>query len=1646
MDAVGCLEVRWAQGFTNQRVWFVDKETICYRCGNYMVFLNLESKVQSVFKSSGNGISAFTANVNSGIFAFSEPKLNPSIFVYNYPELGLKNELNGTAKLDYTSLALSDGGPYLGCCSSLPDHTITVWNWYTAEPICTQPQSGKDVISLVFNPMSWLQICALGTTSLTVWNIERSGSLHIMKPSVVDLPSADGVTGAWSRTHTQRSGRGKRPQHCVRARLTPTATCWTATSQLYVGCKEGFLLLVDPESLTVSVLFNPTAVDAIPELKAGFQDLALHRDGLITAGKELVLHCLQIKGTQIEITQTWELEEPVTIVIFSPDYETLLLASKTGQIYTYKPSRSEKMVKVLDVLSGNFVAGAVLHTDKNICVSVSDSGELQLWSIDGFCIGSLSLRAKVTSLACCPVAQYAAVGTVSGHVLFIDLFRKQQPRLVHKIHLYRGPVDHLAFLLVCVFYSFDQEGNYLFTGAADSHVYVLDAKPSKRFSVIGYTVVPGPILSLSTQYIRDRKQVKVLALCNGQKDKKHEGRLLTLLTLPVRDLTGPGCIELQGCLSNHILQKSIYEVPHGLQSSVLGVSEFFAYCLRRKALQRFQLPQDTDHLSSEEVVQLKPEQQVEGHPLGPASLVLSPHHSWLASVGRDGLLHIRETPSMERYIEIQCHSYRLGGVRSVSFSADSQTLITAGARDGSLVCTNLRILVTDEGKGNKATQYSQSMAQFLENVLKVENPALSDLPDWSQESPSPTGSKEPQKEEASGGTDTVDVTEQDESYTNLLSATASDPTWLETKQEAAVKAENQQHYETKEQLRKEFKELQDAMHEMMRENENLPENERLELREFNLDVEEQRRLEARGAQEVARVRDQIEREKLANCYLRDVLKREFWDAMKVKDKAVKAFHSEHEVKNYPMKERSEKELEDLLRVQTMRKIEQADDGSQQDTEEKKSNTTSEKEEEEGHKSAALTGSLSAQLGCSNPYLYDQFNLQTTEQKINQITLLQDVIHQIKTAFNTEFEAVYKRKELELKRMKDGNRRIMEIMAELHIKEELWEPSLSDNERPERALTVEDSEIKVERYLPPKQKKTEEERKNLEEQRSLAAKSDNIKQRALADMMSGQLEVKKEDILKTEIPQPEFDLTKPDILWSEEQKRIYKEYEKKRKELSEQQEKYRNDLESEMKKLQTSIKEATERFDDTLTTLFERKVKSDMVICQEELKIANLVYSVHIEEEFRNREVELSLKLGKKLAYKDELGEELNKHKDDVELFRETYDNIVAEDKLLDKGFRKEFFDMRGPIIDHLYKLYKRRPRVQNMRTQTDSHLFEKRPLCGWVASDGLGQMLKAMEELDSPENKPKSLDPSIWERFCLVRRAKVESEHQVKIKALTLAEMQAFLQKRIVEDETVKQEIKNLTDELDGLHKEKNRFLKDIMVQVVVKRGQVEVAPTDLIPDYSDSVLLHRSVVEDLNRTIRVLGEQKVATMVECKDIRKGIIQQEWERKRMAMQIEDLTNKARDIQMFHISNEFLEYLKETDHESSMAKRVSTLEKTIALNEKTHLKTVQHRQATIDQLKRQTAMKDEKNAILDQQIANMRITVAERRHIYEAIAVEENQEAKTEERYQLIVQRRKLEDLARAQAEDLNLLWAELERQRMKSFPKLPKPPKLPKHK
>lgn len=87
---------------------------------------------------------------------------------------------------------------------------------------------------------------------------------------------------------------------------------------------------------------------------------------------------------------------------------------------------------------------------------------------------------------------------------------------------------------------------------------------------------------------------------------------------------------------------------------------------------------------------------------------------------------------------------------------------------------------------------------------------------------------------------------------------------------------------------------------------------------------------------------------------------------------------------------------------------------------------------------------------------------THELPFNDVTQssppLQDCVHRIKEAFNREFDEVFRMKEAEIARIQEKNIRIKKITGQLKLEESLVQPSLDDNEQPERLLTVEVSQF------------------------------------------------------------------------------------------------------------------------------------------------------------------------------------------------------------------------------------------------------------------------------------------------------------------------------------------------------------------------------------------------------------------------------------------------------------------------------------------------------------------------------------------------------------------------------------------------------------
>ncbi|XP_035185713.1 cilia- and flagella-associated protein 43 isoform X2 [Oxyura jamaicensis] len=1621
------LDVSWVQGFSKKNFGFINNQTVCYPCGNYILFLDIKTKKTTALQCPTGQVGAFAVNANSEVLAFSDRKLNPLIYTYSFPELNKLAELKGNVQLDYTVLAFSFTGPYLASYSSIPEFVLSVWNWQENILLCSESQPAVPVTSLSFNPMNWQQLCSVNESSVTVWHIERNYDEHHLKRNPVKLPYRQGSPNLHEDLFFPDSGNEDpyhgpvmpvsaiaglvgdeaetfMPRADIKPLLHPTAHCWTATSDIYMGCREGYILKIDAKTLSACVLQQKP----LPEYMRKVSDVVAY------VRREV----WKKKGGKPRNLQR-------TVVFAMAFCNEGLYTAGSGTIYTYKPAHSGEAVKLLDASSSCFLAADFLPPENKYCVSVTISGEVQVWLLeDGTCLSNRNLNTEATAMACCPSSNSVAVGTKTGQIYFIDVTDVEAPRVVHQIFLSKFPVLSLHY---------DQSGQFLITRATEEHIFILDARPSKLFQVLGYTVLADEVLGLSVVSDFKNNLVEVMVLLNAAEVQRARLEIFCLSSALTED--NEKFVNEQGMLNTSAIKREQYDLDYPLSSAVrLKDNTVYGYCTCPPFISKY-------NLSKQNILEDPPvllsEKRTPSNQFGSGFLCLSPNSRWLASAAKDGVLFIYHTSTMEILAQKHCHSYQGGGIRSAVFSLDGKFILVNGETDGALVCLKWKKIKETEVK--EAAFHWQSLLTILNKSIPNENAVLKCMAEW-QFDPESTSESLPEKKskEAPVQSSHVEVTE--ENFTSLPSDSTSEMTWIGQKIKKVIREETERFADQKKELQMGIKRLRKTIQKMLHENEQVPDIEKLEQQEFNLDTEEQERVQAEAEQEVARVREKIEMETLANCYLQNVIKHECWDSMSVKGRTVKCFHIACEVKNYPLKELNEEELATLEKVLQLRKIEAADYKVQEKNLETESETVLSTEEGEKAEeviasdsaSCCLDGSLSSQYGGDTSVLYHQLDLHTREQKVNQIVLLKDIISKVKTAFNKEFDMVAQQKEQEIARVKERNLRIQEILAQLDLQAEVWEPGLTDDEIPEEVLTVQDSEIKAEKYLTPQEREKAEMLANLEMERRLAA-LDNERLRALNDMMGGVLEVQKEDILKIDIPPPPF-ISKPEHEWTDQEMKIFREYEEKVKELNEEKEKHRRALENEWKKLEASIQETTHNFDETVCKLFEKKVNLEMVIYQEELKIVNLIYSLLLDEELDTREAGLHHFFMKKQEESVNITRAIQTTKKKIEFFNDAYENAIAEDKNLECGFMKDFADVPDDLLDELFQLYKCRPRTPMRKMLPDT----TNPYGDCSASDEdykdiLTCLMKAMDELDNPEHMPDGLDPSIWEQFCQARRNKMESEQLVKWKALKLAEMQAFLQRRMDDDQKIKSDIEYISQELIWLQEEKIKFQLNLTFQFLLKQGQVELESTE-IPDYTDAILINKSVVEELNCSIMAQGEKKIASMVERKHFSRGIFLLEWEHKKMRMQIEDLKQKARDIVMLPISKDRQLFLTMLNYDSHIAHRISVMKQTLDVMDKLHKKNTKNRQKRIRELEKSIALKEQANYELSLQLKEMLVSVSERRHISRAADIQRISERNAKQRYQEILKQRNLRDLIKEQDEQFGILQAEAERLRSRTFP------------
>uniref|UniRef100_F6U441 Cilia- and flagella-associated protein 43 n=1 Tax=Ciona intestinalis TaxID=7719 RepID=F6U441_CIOIN len=1635
MQAYGTLDVKWAKGFKGDRLSHVDRDMVCFSCGNSIKFVNVVTGAESVFQPPGGAVCQVTSSSHHRMFAVAEEGLNPIITIYNFPSCEVVCALEAGALLGYSQLQFSFNGSFFAATSSIPDFSIFVWDWQTGKLKCHEKLPGESpVTSLLFNPLNKREISTISETHVSIWTLEECNEISTMKSKVVNLPTTDGVILSNGEDLASRSGTRQgfnvhlptstraglvggnadkfEPPELRRPRVIPSSQCWSSRGEIYVGCVGGQLFRVDGASGNPALLLGGIS----GEIECGmFHSISLNSEGLVAGGDDGTLRLIQLDNNGVKITELHKGMQPITCLSFAPPlYVDLVLSTSSGEIQHYSLVERE-CGPIITTRTGDFV-GAGFTCAGKLAVTCREDGELQIWSCeDGSLVASFSLCTRTCSLSCCPSSPVVAIGTWTGHVCYIDtsslLSEEINLRQVGSTRIHHSPVTYLKY---------NAGGDFLLTASEDEpHIFIIDAKPSSGFQCIGYLTRHSLSVSVDSAIVTTiGDNIEIAALSSETKSGARSEVTMTPTPTPQSDATW---LDARSLLAVKEENAKYDEVKRDLSRSLKG---FTSSC----SVTNY----PTTSVSSEENPQgptpIHPVSEHYGHQLSGGSVILSPHGKWVASFAPDGDVIVRDVSNWDSITRFQPHSYIHGGVKTLTFSPDASHFISVGYSDQACMCYQWNFTSKGQSAGNNAVEYARVLNMRLRSVMDVEGDVLAAMEEWS---PSTTTGHNVNnlRESKSGARSEVTMTP--------TPTPQSDATWLDARTLLAVKEENAKYDEVKRDLRKNIKELRKTILGMMENNNSLPDLEQLRHDEYNLDTDEQSKMQEQQDQRVQEIREEIEFENLAQRYLAYLITKQCWDDMVTKGRSLKGFTSSCSVTNYPTTSVSSEENAILNKVSRMRKIEMALNTVQKSIVETGTKQGGDEDEEEEKVGLSLHGSLGPNYSGGNEMFYSQFDLHTREEKITQIILVKDAIRRIKSSFNEAFTNIFRNKEQEITRTMERNVRIREIMKELDLDaDSVKDPQMDVDEKPEKVFIVTDDEVTVERVLSKEQQKEKEEQERVEQERKEAAKQDNKRERALTDMMGGVLEVKKEDALKQDIPTPDFMDEKLEKDWTDEEKKKAKEHQKKLKDLQEEREKYRKNLENELKKLQQNNLDAITNYDESLQQLFNRKVKTEMVVNQEELKILRMTQAIMVADELATHEDQLNKLLELKNKFKASSSSRLEDIQMLVKDYEEINDSTIAEDKMLDRAFKRDFSDVPLSISDQLYKLFKRRPRQQKPRTLAErSNSLDPYGVSDFSAEVTIFSTQDGLAELDSEVNIPEGVDSALWERLCNARRNKVESESNVKQSVTTLADMMKYLHHRQNEDEVLEHSIDDVIKQQTKLCEDSMKNMLNLEVQFLLKQGQVEINCGPFISDYSDSILIHRGVVEDLNGTIRTLGESKVAAMTESKDFKKGIHQLEWERKRMVMQMEDLHNRARHIQMLKLTKDLQAFLNEENNAAKQSQQVAVLEQTLALQDKQLQKNISHKSKLHRDLERTIRLKEQENHQLDRVLEELHVSVSERKNIADVNAGERAKNT-ADKRLKGIVQRRKLVDLAKAQAQEVAVLRAEVERLRMKTFPAL----------
>lgn len=405
-----------------------------------------------------------------------------------------------------------------------------------------------------------------------------------------------------------------------------------------------------------------------------------------------------------------------------------------------------------------------------------------------------------------------------------------------------------------------------------------------------------------------------------------------------------------------------------------------------------------------------------------------------------------------------------------------------------------------------------------------------------------------------------------------------------------------------------------------------------------------------------------------------------------------------------------------------------------------------------------------------------------------------------------------------------------------------------------------------------------------------------------------------------------------------------------------------------------------------------------------------------------------------------LEEDTRKLHDAYQDMQTQHDVLCAREKTIARRLPQEFPSLPKIHVELLENQYKRRPRVSlknvaahdliNLGRYLTSHV---RPVYLPAACADYARILKSLDA--RPVTLPKSVHTSHWDHLVQARRQKIELELRSQARQLEVIAAEQTVADFNDKIDASKSRVGHLGGELRRMRDERVTREQDAELQLVLKRGQVEMDLRGERRDTADAVMVPRLEIEKVNEHILAAGSRKLNALKREIDLHHGILSLEWQHRCLRTRFRELEEDLHFLRDVTVTKDMQTYLKRVARRWRDDKTTVRLQRQVEAATKSLEKTFAEEMGKLEKIRGKIASVRKKNATLDRSITEMNVARWKMEHERD-LAMEARQREHMDRKMRLYKRRSELVRKIQDNYTELLALQTEHELLRLRRYPTL----------